>query len=353
VVRHPSGGAFLHRGRSPGNESDMKKVRVGIALALAAGAASLPACSGKTGSTYGKYDVVGTYYDETVERKAKDNAADVLTKLGGEPNVCLVGLWAYNPPAILSAVRDAGKLGRVRIVGFDEHENTLQGIRDGHIYATVVQQPYEFGYQSVKTMARLAREANPPPPKPKVGFVSNNAHEFWTIAEAGARKAEGEFDAELVFKRPQSGTAAEQKQIIEDLLAQGVNAIAVSVIDPDNQHDFLNRIAERVPLITQDNDAPKTRRKFYIGTDNYAAGREVGKLIKEAMPDGGKVAIFVGQADPLNARERRAGVLDELAGNPAAPQGEGPGVIHVPHKVIKKDNVEEFHQKLRQLLGKD
>ena len=32
------------------------------------------------------------------------------------------------------------------------------------------------------------------------------------------------------------------------------------------------------------------------------------------MPDGGAFAIFVGQPDPINARQRRQGVLDELAG---------------------------------------
>ena len=67
-------------------------------------------------------------------------------------------------------------------------------------------------------------------------------------------------------------------------------------------------------LITQDNDAPRTRRKLYLGTDNYEAGKAVGKLVKEAMPEGGTIAIFVGQPDPINAKERRQGVLDELAG---------------------------------------
>src|SRR5205085_10648427 len=73
------------------------------------------------------------------------------------------------------------------------------------------------------------------PAKTKVAFVSNNPEDFWTIAEAGTKKAADELGVEVFFKRPQNGTAAEQKQIIEDLLARRVQAIAVSVIDPDNQ----------------------------------------------------------------------------------------------------------------------
>ena len=148
----------------------------------------------------------------------------------------------------------------------------------------------------------------------KVAFVSNNAAEFWTLAEAGARKGEKEAGVQLVFKRPQDGTAATQKQIIEDLLAQGVNAIAISVIDPKNQTSFVNEVAARVPVICVDNDAVDSKRKCYMGTANLQAGRSVGKMVLEAMPQGGKVAIFVGMLDPINARERRQGVIDVLEG---------------------------------------
>ena len=111
-----------------------------------------------------------------------------------------------------------------------------------------------------------------------------------------------------------------QKEIIDTVLSQGIKALAVSVIDPENQRDYLNEIAEKVPLLTQDNDAPDTKRKCYIGTDNYLAGKAVGKLVKEAMPEGGILAIFVGDIKPLNARQRRQGVLDELAGDEGRPR---------------------------------
>jgi ribose transport system substrate-binding protein len=157
------------------------------------------------------------------------------------------------------------------------------------------------------------------PEKTKVGFVTNNPAQFWTIAEAGTRKAVGELGVEVLFKRPATGTAAEQKDIIDDLLTRGVAGIAISVNDPVNQKDYLDRIAARVPLITQDNDAPDSKRLCYLGTDNYQAGLDVGKMVKEVMPQGGTIAIFVGKPDPLNARQRRQGVLDELAGQKDSP----------------------------------
>jgi len=153
--------------------------------------------------------------------------------------------------------------------------------------------------------------------RPKVAFVSNNADPFWSICEAGCRKAEGEAGVEVVFKKPGRGDAAEQKEIIDSLVNQDIKAVAVSVIDPNNQTPYLNEIAAKVPLLAVDNDAPASKRLAYIGTDNYAAGREVGKLIQEALPQGGTIAVFVGQLEALNARQRRQGLLDELASKPA------------------------------------
>ena len=93
--------------------------------------------------------------DDVDDVRAKANAADTLVRY---PDIKgMVGLWSYNGPAILNAVREAGKVGRVRIITFDEADETLAGIKDGGIHATVVQQPYEFGYQAIRRMAQAAR----------------------------------------------------------------------------------------------------------------------------------------------------------------------------------------------------
>lgn len=108
----------------------------------------------------------------------------------------------------------------------------------------------------------------------------------------------------------------DQKRIMEGLLAKGIEGIAVSPVDAENQTPFLNEVAANSKLITQDADAPKSKRLVYIGTNNYKAGRALGKLVKEALPEGGEVIIFVGRLEQLNARQRRQGVIDELLEKP-------------------------------------
>ena len=150
----------------------------------------------------------------------------------------------------------------------------------------------------------------------KLAFVSNNASSFWTIARAGTADAVKELgNVEVDFRIPSSGQAAEQRQVLDDLLAKGVDGIAVSPIDPANQTEFLDKVASQTLLVCHDSDAPKSKRVCYIGTDNTAAGVEAGKLIKEALPGGGKIMLFVGTLDAQNAKERYAGIKQELAGS--------------------------------------
>ena len=124
--------------------------------------------------------------------------------------------------------------------------------------------------------------------KKKVAFVTNNAADFWTIARRGCEKADQELDdVDVEFKIPGEGTAAEQKRIVDDLLAKGIDGIAISPVDPVNQTQMLNDLAKQVLVLTQDSDAPQSNRACYLGTDNHAAGKQAGGLIKAALPNGG------------------------------------------------------------------
>ena len=150
----------------------------------------------------------------------------------------------------------------------------------------------------------------------KLAFVTNNASDFWTIARRGTEKADAELpDVTVEFRIPSDGTAAEQRRIIDDLLAKGVDGIAISPVDPDNQTQMINDAAKRVTVFTQDSDAPKSDRACYVGTDNVAAGRQAGGIIKETLPQGGKIMLFVGKLDARNAAERLQGIKEALQGS--------------------------------------
>ena len=155
--------------------------------------------------------------------------------------------------------------------------------------------------------------------KPRLGFVTNCAVEFWAIAEAGALAAAKANNVEAIVRMPPNGTLEEQKRYLEDLVAAGVQGIAVSPKDPDNMTALLDSIGERCELITHDSDAPKSKRLCYIGVENYDAGRMCGELLEQALPNGGAIVIVVGTLDQDNARHRRQGLIDHLLGRDRDP----------------------------------
>jgi ribose transport system substrate-binding protein len=152
--------------------------------------------------------------------------------------------------------------------------------------------------------------------KPRLAFVTNNAADFWSIARRGVDSARQELgDIEVEFRTNSDGSAAEQQRIVDDLLARGVDAVAISPVDPANQTRMLDAVASQAVLMTQDSDAPGSKRIVYLGTDNRAAGRQAGALILEALPAGGTIMLFVGRRDAQNAKDRIAGIEEALAGS--------------------------------------
>ena len=99
-----------------------------------------------------KIELVDVRADDIDQTRAKRNVEDTIT---AHPEInCMVGFYSYNTPRIYEALKDAGKVGKVTIIGFDEDPITLGGVKEGTIVGTVVQQPYEWGYQGMKLMAK-------------------------------------------------------------------------------------------------------------------------------------------------------------------------------------------------------
>ena len=149
----------------------------------------------------------------------------------------------------------------------------------------------------------------------KIAFVTNNASQFWKIAEAGLRKYEKEAKVQIDMKMPPNGTPEDQNQILQNLASQGYDAIAVSVIAPKDQLRILNEVAEKTNLITFDSDAEKSKRLLYIGTNNFAAGQALGERIVKLLPDGGRIAVFVGMLSTDNAAQRLGGIEAAIKGH--------------------------------------
>jgi len=160
----------------------------------------------------------------------------------------------------------------------------------------------------------------------KFAFVTNNSSDFWNIAEKGVHKAEKDLGIKAVVFRPLKTEVAEQQRYIEDILVQDFDGMAICAINPDSMTPILDKVADKMPLVLHDSDAPRSKRKAFVGTDNVAAGKLAGQTAVEALQAAkitkGKVAIFVGRIDMQNAVDRKRGIDETL--------GKQPGIEILP-----------------------
>ena len=99
------------------------------------------------------FTIVATRTDDFDAARAKSNVEDTLVKYPELAGVA--GLFAYNAPACVEALKGAGRLGTVAIASFDEQDATLDGIAAGHVLGTVSQNPFQYGYESVRILKAL------------------------------------------------------------------------------------------------------------------------------------------------------------------------------------------------------
>ena len=137
-----------------------------------------------------KIELVDVRADDIDQTRAKRNVEDTIT---AHPEInCMVGFYSYNTPRIYEALKEAGKIGKVTIIGFDEEPITLGGVKEGTIAGTVVQQPYEWGYQGMKDMAKYLEGDKSFIPANKLIIIptkiidKSNVDAFW--AELKARQ---------------------------------------------------------------------------------------------------------------------------------------------------------------------
>ena len=167
----------------------------------------------------------------------------------------------------------------------------------------------------------LSVSCSSPPKPPKavktVAFITNSTSDFWKVARKGCEKADAELpDVKVAFKTTNTGAIEEQNGLIRQALDRDeADAIAISPVDPAAQKKVINDAAKRAFVMTQDSDAPDTDRALYLGADNRAAGRQAGELIKQALPQGGKIMVFVGKSEVQNAKDRFEGLKESLQGS--------------------------------------
>lgn len=126
---------------------------------------------------------------------------------------------------------------------------------------------------------------------------------FFEAAAKGAEEAAAELgDVEIIYTGPTDTTAEGQIEVINSLIAQGVDAIAVSANDPDALVPALKKAMQRgISVISWDSGVAQEGRQVHLNpSSNALIGNMIIKLAADHLPNGGKVAVLSASATATN-----------------------------------------------------
>jgi ribose transport system substrate-binding protein len=144
-------------------------------------------------------------------------------------------------------------------------------------------------------------------------FVASNVNlPYWQEAQAGLTDAAKQMGVKAELIGPDKFDPQEQLKAFQKAVESKPSGIMISVTRPELLQDAINNaIAQGIPVITVDSDAPNSKRVMFVGTDSYRAGEESGKRMADLLKGKGQVVVITipGQ---LNLDERARGVNEAL-----------------------------------------
>ncbi|MCD7059738.1 rhamnose ABC transporter substrate-binding protein [Pelagibacterium xiamenense] len=157
---------------------------------------------------------------------------------------------------------------------------------------------------STALAAAMLTAAAPAQAQTRIALVVKSlGNGFFEAAAAGARDAAEEIgDVEIIYTGPTEPTAEAQIEVINTLIAQQVDAIAISANDPDAVVPALQRAMDRgITVISWDSGvAPEGREMHLNPSSNELIGDTIIRLAADHLPDGGQVAILSATATATN-----------------------------------------------------
>jgi ribose transport system substrate-binding protein len=187
---------------------------------------------------------------------------------------------------------------------------------------------FSFVWVAILTASTLLTGCNkvenkPASGKPKIALVMKSlANEFFSTMADGAKKHHDANAAtyELIVNGIKNETdLAEQVNLVEQMIAQQVNAIVIAPADSKALVTVLKRAKDAGILVVNidnklDSDVLKQAdlKIPFVGPDNRAGAKKVGEALAKQLKSGDKVTIIEGIPTAFNGQQRRLGFEDAM-----------------------------------------
>lgn len=158
----------------------------------------------------------------------------------------------------------------------------------------------------------------------RIGVVAKYQHEFYMTMFEGAKQAGKEIGASVEVTNPTSPTdAMMQVQMVEDMVAKGVDVLVIVPNQPDTLSAALAKAQEKgVAIVAADTDFEYEHKVAYAGTGNEAAGETVAEYLIKELPENANVIVMRGPLGGVSFDQRVAGVTKKL-------EAEGVNILEI------------------------
>lgn len=137
------------------------------------------------------------------------------------------------------------------------------------------------------------------------------------LRAAELNRAQNGVRVEVVYDGPLEPNATDQAEVIDRVLAEGLDGLAVSCNDNQECGAAIGRAVDAgVPTMTWDSDSASSKRFTYLGISNDEGGRVAARLLAALLPETGQIAVLSGVQGAANLEARRMGFESELANYP-------------------------------------
>jgi ribose transport system substrate-binding protein len=146
--------------------------------------------------------------------------------------------------------------------------------------------------------------------------AANIQNGYWQTAAAGFGSGAHLLGVPWEMAGPDTYDPKAEADAFREVVAKKPSGILVSAADPNVMKDAIDgAIAQGIPVITIDADAPASKRLTFIGTNNYQAGLMGGRLLAERLRGKGNVVVFT-MPGQTNLEERLQGYKNVLSNHP-------------------------------------
>jgi ribose transport system substrate-binding protein len=137
-------------------------------------------------------------------------------------------------------------------------------------------------------------------------------HEFWKAVHAGAKKAGGEANVEIIWKGPlKEDDLKAQIDVVQSFTAQGVSGIVLAPLsDKALVGSVKAAVHQKIPVVIFDSDLAGQDHASFVATDNRAAGRLAGDEMVRLLGGKGKVVVLRYQEGSASTAHREEGFLE-------------------------------------------